>query len=300
MLGVERSSTDQEIRKAYRRLARKYHPDVNPNDPSAADRFKDASFAYDVLSDAKKRKLYDEFGEQGLNEGFDPERARQYQQWQQQTRQSPYHESFRMDGDLEELLSNMFGGGRRGARGPQRGADRSGEVSVDFLDAVRGAEVRLSLPGEGALRVKVPAGADEGTRIRLAGKGEPGLQGGPAGDLYLTVRLRPHRHFTREGSDLKLDLPVTLAEAVRGASIEVPTPDGTVTLKIPPRSPNGRKLRLRGKGVPGLGDKPRGDLYVTLQVQTPDASDARLDELASEIDAFYTQRDLRAHLRENG
>jgi len=298
LLGVERSASDQEIRKAYRKLARKYHPDVNPNDPTAEARFKDASFAYEVLSDAEKRKLYDEFGEQGLTDGFDADRARQYQQWQQQTRQSPFYESqFRQDGDLEELLRNMFGGGRAAA-GPRRGADSSGEVTIDFLDAIRGGEVRVSTAGQsGALRIKIPEGTDDGSKIRLAGKGQPGAQGGPDGDLYLTIHVRPHPIYERDGRDLRIEVPVTVGEAIRGASIEVPTPHGNVSLKVPPRSRNGQRLRLRGKGVRVRGADAPGDLYVTLRVELPDSKEKRLEELASELEGFYADRDVRRELR---
>lgn len=298
ILGVERSATNQEISKAYRRLARKHHPDVNPNDPKAEERFKEASFAYEILSDEQKRKLYDEFGEQGVAAGFDPERARQYTQWREQAGRSPYSESFRTDVDLEDLLSGIFGRAGRPGRpqGPMRGEDTSGEVWVDFMDAIRGAEVRVELDGR-ALRVRVPQGSAEGTQIRLSGQGEGGAGGAPAGDLYLRIRIRPHRFFTRDGDDLGLELPVSVSEAVRGASVEVPTPEGSVSLKIPPRSRAGQKLRLRGKGVTSLGGKRRGDLYVTLRVELPDARDPSLDERVAELDAFYTARDLRAHLK---
>ncbi len=297
LLGVARTATDTEIRKAYRKLARKYHPDVNPNDPSAETRFKDASFAYEVLSDPEKRKLYDEFGEQGLTDGFDAERARQYQQWRQQTRQSPFYESsFRQDGDLEELLRNMFGG-RQGPTGPRKGADHAGEVSVEFLDAVRGGEVRVSLAGQGALRIKIPAGADDGTKIRLAGKGDPGSNGGPPGDLYLTIRVRPHPLYERDGKDLRIEVPVTVAEAIRGANVEVPTPHGNVSLKVPARSRNGQRMRLRGKGVKQRGGAAPGDLYVVLRVELPDSDSPRLEELAAELDSFYSEKDVRRSLR---
>ena len=146
-------------------------------------------------------------------------------------------------------------------------------------------------------RVRVPQGSAEGTQIRLSGQGEGGSGGAPAGDLYLRIRIRPHRFFTRDGDDLGLELPVSVSEAVRGASVEVPTPEGSVSLKIPPRSRAGQKLRLRGKGVTSLGGKRRGDLYVTLRVELPDARDPSLDERVAELDAFYTARDLRAHLK---
>jgi curved DNA-binding protein len=297
ILGVERSASEQDIRKAYRRLARKHHPDVNPNDPKAEELFKEASYAYEILSDAQKRKLYDEFGEQGVAAGFDPERARQYTHWREQAGRSPYSESFRTDVDLEDLLSGLFGGGARRSRGPTRGEDASGEVWVDFMDAIRGAEVRVEVDGR-TLRVRVPQGAAEGTQIRLSGQGEGGSGGAPAGDLYLRIRIRPHRFFTRDGDDLGLELPVSVSEAVRGSSVEVPTPEGSVTLKVPPRSRNGQKLRLRGKGVTSLGGKRRGDLYVTLRVELPDSRDPALDEHVAELDAYYSAPDLRAHLRE--
>jgi curved DNA-binding protein len=296
ILGVERTATDQEIKKAYRKLARRYHPDVNPNDKAAEERFKDASFAYEVLTNAEKRRRYDEFGEQGISEGFDANRARQYQQWRQQTERSPFHSSF-SDADLEDLLGGMFGG--RAAAGPRRGQDRESELEVDLLDALHGSEVRLQLGDEGTLRVKIPAGADDGTRIRLAGKGAPGARGGPLGDLYLTLRLRPHPLLRREGNDLYMDLPVTVGEAVSGASVEVPTPDGVVTLRIPPRSRSGQKLRLRGKGVRSLSaERAQGDLYVTLRVQLPETDDPRLEALAKSMDELYGAADLRAPLRE--
>lgn len=297
ILGVERSAADADIRKAYRRLARKLHPDVNPNNPSAESRFKDASYAYEVLGDPEKRRTYDEFGEEGLMPGFDPERARQHAQWRDPRQGSPFADSFGGgDINLEDLLSGVFGGGGRG-RGPSKGSDQSGEVSIDFMDAVRGSEVRVELAGR-TLRVKIPPGTEDSAQIRLAGQGETSRSGGPQGDLYLTVRVRPHRFFSREGNDLHLELPVTLSEAVAGASIEVPTPNGNVTLKVPARSRSGQKLRLRGKGVPSR-EGGRGDLYVALRVEVPDSRDPKLVELARELDAFYGSTDLRKPLRES-
>jgi DnaJ-class molecular chaperone len=296
-LGVSRTAAEDEIRKAYRKLARKHHPDVNPNDRKAEERFKEISFAYEVLSDKDKRARYDEFGKQGLEAGFDPAHAREYARWSQGARRSPGHETFEGgEIDLEDLLGGMFGGARR-PRGPSRGRDAEGEIEVDFLDAVRGGEVRVEVAGRGALRIKIPPGADTGTKIRLAGQGDSGAQGGSAGDLYLTLHVRPHPYFERKGSDLHLELPVTLPELVQGASVEVPTPDGPVTMKIPPQSASGRVLRLRGKGAAKLGSAERGDQYVKLVAELPDPADPRLEAIAKELEPLYEGRDVRARLR---
>ncbi|NRA01541.1 MAG: DnaJ domain-containing protein [Myxococcales bacterium] len=300
ILGVARGASEDEIRSAYRKLARQHHPDVNPNDPKAEERFKEVAFANDILQDPEKRRRYDEFGSGGLAEGFDPDQARAYSRWSRGAQRSPYHESFTSQMDLDDLLSGLFGGrAGPGARGPARGRDASGEIPVDFLDAVLGNEVRVQFEGKGALRIRIPPGTESGTKIRLAGQGEPGVDGAPPGDLYLTLRVRPHPFLTREGPDLFVDLPVTLPELVLGASVEVPTPDGPVQLKIPPRSPNGRKLRLRGKGAAQPGGE-RGDLYLKLALALPseldDEARAKLEELAREIEPLYAEQNLRAHL----
>lgn len=290
-LGVERGASDEDIRRAYRKLARETHPDVNPNDAKAEERFKQVSFAHEVLSDPEKRKLYDEFGFDGLQQGFDPEQARAYQRWARGAQRSPHQGGFASEFDLDDLLGSLFG-----SRGPRstRGADIEGEIEVGFLDAVRGGEVRVQVEGKGALRVKVPAGADQGTRVRLAGQGAPG---DPPGDLYLKLRVRPHRFYTRDGADLSVEVPVTLAELVKGAAVEVPTPDGPVTMKIPPRSQPGQKLRLRSKGAPRRKGGGRGELYVKLALVLPDTDDPRLEELASELEALYPDGDVRAGLK---
>jgi DnaJ-class molecular chaperone len=291
-LGVARGASADEIRKAYRKLARKHHPDVNPNDPKAEERFKEISFAYDVLSDDEKRKRYDEFGAASLQPGFDPEQARAYRQWQQGAQRSPFSGTFTSDIDLEDLLSGFFSGER--AQRPMPGSDVEAELEVDFLHAVRGGEVRLEWSGQ-TLRVKIPKGSDTGTRVRLAGKGRPGARGGPAGDLYLRVRVRPHRFFVRQGDDLLLELPVTLPEAVLGAKVEVPTPDGPVTMTLPPRSKNGQTLRVRGKGV-SRREGGNGDLLVRLSVQLPETDSPRLDELAREMEPLYGGKGIRGDL----
>jgi curved DNA-binding protein len=307
-LGVARTATQDEIRKAYRKLARKHHPDVNPNNPKAAERFKEISFANDVLSDEKKRALYDEFGIRGLDAGFDPDQARAYKRWSEGAQRSPWHQEHysTSDVDLEELLGGLggifggrFEGMRRGApRGPRPGPDAEGEVAIDFLDAVRGGKVTITLEGRGALQVTIPPGADDGTRIRLAGQGGPGREGGPAGDLYLTLRVRPHPFFRREGADLHVEVPVTVPELVLGAQIQVPTPDGAASVKVPPGSANGQKLRLRGKGATRRGSTERGDLYASLKAVLPKdgKEQARLEQIAKEMEPLYAGTDVRAHL----
>ncbi|MFQ5698364.1 MAG: DnaJ C-terminal domain-containing protein [Myxococcota bacterium] len=303
-LGVSRKASEAEIKKAYRKLARKHHPDVNPGDAAAEERFKRVSFAYDVLSDPDKRRRYDEFGVAGLAEGFDAENARAYRRWSEGTRQSPFshaggrHAGGFGGGGLEDLLGSLFG---RGSGGPRRGADSEGEVLIDFLEAVRGGEVRVEMTApdgtQRTLRIKIPPGADDGTRIRLAGQGEPGPAGQKAGDLYLTLRIRPHPYFKRRGDDLELELPVTLPELMRGGSIRVPTPEGSVSMKIPPRSQNGRRLRLRGKGATRRSKPGRGDLLVTLVARLPEKDAPDLDEIADRLEPLYAGQDVRAGLK---
>lgn len=295
-LGIARDASKEEVRSAYRKLAREHHPDVNPGDAKAEERFKDISSAYAVLSDEEKRALYDEFGMAGVQQGFDPEEARAYQRWHAGARRSPFHEGAGQDIDIEEMLANLFGGARA-ARGPMRGADAIGEVHVDFLDAVRGSEVPLHFEGRGPLRVKIPAGAEDGTKIRLAGQGAPGHEGGPPGDLIVVLHVRPHPFFTRKGADLYVDVPVKLSELVNGASIQVPTPNGPVAMTLPAGSPNGRKLRLRDAGAPRRSGTGRGNLYVTVVLELPKTDDPKLAEVAAELDTLYGGADIRRHLK---
>jgi len=297
-LEVSRDASAADVKKAYRRLTRKYHPDRNPGDAAAEERFKDVSTAYEVLGDEKKRKLYDEFGEMSLTQGFDADRARAYQQQRQGSTSgstSGFPPGFGgMGGDamftdfgearatsFEDLLSAMFrGGGKARPTTPRRGADVTGEISVSLMDALHGVSVplRIDQAGQGrTLDVKVPRGMPDGGKLRLRGQGG---RGQPNGDVILTVRVKDHDHLRREGHDLHLRLPVTAYEACRGGAVEdVPTPWGPVTLKLPSGAQNGMRLRLRGKGVQISGRDP-GDLYVTLDVRLPDrASDHLLEAL---------------------
>jgi DnaJ-class molecular chaperone len=306
ILGVPRSANDDEIRKAYRKLARKYHPDLHPDDKASEDKFKEVAVAHEILGDPEKRKAYDEFGEDALNPNFDPARAREYARW----RGSPEWASPGQGADafgfgginLDDLFGSLFGGRRDGFGRAMRvrGNDVESTLEIGLADALKGNQVTFTLSGGAAsdstVTVKVPAGVAEGDRIRLAGKGEPGLGGGPPGDLYLKVKLRPHRHLRREGDDLLMTLPVTVPEAVLGASILVPTLEGELRVKVPPGSQAGTKLRLRGKGARDRKSGRKGDLILLLEVRAPDSGGEELQALARSLEAHY-RADIRADLK---
>jgi curved DNA-binding protein len=277
-LGVKRDASEEDIRKAYRKLARKHHPDVNPGNKSAEEKFKAVSSAYEVLSDAKKRAAYDEFGEASLQGGFDAAKARDYARWQERRSQraSQFDDEGSGQGPVEFDFAELFN--RR--RGPSRGQDVHAVFQMELRQAIEGAEVAIEVPEQGKVRVRIPPGADNGSVIRLAGRGAPGPRGGPPGDLVIEFEVKPHPLLRREGLDLYLTLPVTIDEAYNGASVDVPTFEGTVVLKIPPRSQNHARLRLRGKGVERKST--RGDLFVELDVRMPDQAD---DALAAALRA---------------
>jgi len=291
VLGVSRGATNDEIRKAYRKLAKKYHPDMNPGDRKAEDKFKEITAAHEVLSDDKKRKLYDEFGPDALRTGFDEKAADQYRRWRQHGGRpgqevpfdlgdfSKVHVGDMGDFDYGSIFGDLFGGGggRRGRRRGQPvaipGRDAEAELQVDLRDAVLGAERDLRIDDK-TFRVKIPAGVSDGSRIRLSGQGGDGSNGAAAGDLYLVVRLRQHPAVRREGRDLYLDLPITIPEAASGSDVVIPTFEGQVQLKIPAGTQSGRQLRLRGKGLPDLKGGVRGDLYVVAKIVLPEDSEA--------------------------
>jgi curved DNA-binding protein len=293
VLGVERSASEEEIKKAYRKLAAKLHPDKNPNDKKAESKFKTVNNAYQVLSDAKKRKLYDEFGEEGLREGFDADMARAYRRGggRRSNGNGGTHVSFEEifggaagGGGVGDFFGDLFGGGRRGrTRAPQKGSDVASVVTVDFKSAILGSSLAMRLQEGGeTVTVRIPPGADDGDKVRVPGHGAPGMLGGPPGDLILEIRVTPHARFEREGLDLKLDVPITIGEAYRGAKVRVPTPYGAVTLTVPKRAQSGQVMRLAGKGV--KRGKKEGDLYVRFQVKLPTGESSEIERAVDLLD----------------
>jgi len=260
ILGVDRSASLDDIKKAYRKLARKYHPDVS-KEPDAEERFKEVAEAYQTLSDPEKRAAYDQLGRFRPGEDFEPS-----QDWQTRFGAGLFEGL-----DLGDLFA-QFGGFSRRAGGGRRGFSMPGEdyeatANLSLEEAAHGTEIELDLRGQ-RTRVRVPKGAVDGQRLRVRGKGGPGIAGGPPGDLYLTIRLRPHPLFKPAGHDLYVELPLAPWEAVLGAEVEVPTLDGRVKLAVRPGSRAGQKLRLAGKGLPKPGGGV-GDLYCVLQIVTP-------------------------------
>jgi molecular chaperone DnaJ len=360
VLGVKKSATQDEIKKAYRKLARKYHPDANPNDPKAEEKFKEVSSAYEVLSDAEKRKQYDAgpFFGQGFGQGA--------------PRSGPYQgQQTPPMGDWADLFGNLFGGGFGGGRfggfggrqqrPPERGEDITVAVQLSFDDALKGVTTKISVPqtvscdvcggagaapgttpktcpqcqgrgsvnasqgffsisqpcptcggagtyiedpckacsGTGTVRalrkfsVPLPAGVKDGTKIRLKGKGEPGRLGGPPGDLYVIAQVDESPVFQRRGADLLVEVPVTMVEAALGASVRVPTPEGSVSLKVPAGTQTGKMLRLKGKGAPRLGSSGKGDLLARIKVVTPEKLNGEQKDLLKKF-AEVREEDPRA------
>jgi len=315
VLGVKRTATADEIKAAYRKLAAKLHPDKNPGNKTAEAKFKRINQAYQVLSDSKKRALYDEFGDVALSENFDAERARAYQRWAGSRGGGgggvggPGGQPFDLEdlfggrggvGGFGDLFGDLFGrvrGAGRGPRGPagMPGADVESELTIDFVSAVKGTTAQLQIDGRPEpVTVRIPPGATEGSKLRIKGEGAPGPYGGPRGDLILHIKVQPHPNFRMDGADLHVDVPITLGEAYFGAKIRIPTPDGFVNLKVPAGAQSGQSVRLRGKGVARKGKTP-GDLYVHFQVRVPtsQAPDARQ---AVEVLERYADRGVRDHL----
>jgi len=279
ILGVERSASLEDIRKSYRRLAKKLHPDLNPGNRKAEEQFKEVSSAYDLLSDPDKRARFD----RGEIDATGAERPRQrfYKDFASEAAGHPYADASGFEDLAEEddFLSELLRRHRQ-ARANAPGPDVHYRLPIEFLDAVNGATIRLNVPDGGTLEVKIPGGTDDGQVLRLRGKGAPGAGQGKPGDALVEIAVKPHRFFIRQGDDIHLELPITLTEAVLGGRINVPTPGGAVAMTLPKNSNTGTVLRLRGKGVRRHAGG-HGDQLVKLKVMLPSAPDSELESFVS-------------------
>ncbi|MFL5236964.1 MAG: DnaJ C-terminal domain-containing protein [Rhizomicrobium sp.] len=310
ILGVSKDASEAEIKKAFRSLAKKYHPDTKGGDAAAQKKFQEISGAYDILGDKEKRGKFDrgEIDASGNPRGFDPRAhgfegggpfgsgrggpgGRQYS-WSSDGETA---EGFRAEDIFSELFGGGLGGGRRGGgKRPRAGESYEVAIIVSFEDAAKGGTRRVYMPDGREVDVRIPVGTRDGQQIRLKGQGAEGRNGGPRGDVLLNVSVAPHPYITREGNNLRMDLPVTLQEAVLGGKVTVPTMSGSVTLSVPPNSNTGSTLRLKGKGIPAHGSEAAGDLYVKLVVTLPDRADA---DLRNFTESWTTTYDPRAKLR---
>jgi DnaJ-class molecular chaperone len=301
ILGVKKESTEGEIRKAFLKFAKKYHPDVNPNNKEAEQKFKEVNLAYEVLKDSKKRAQYDQMRAAGANP-FGRTSSGGAGDWRTG---GTYSAQDFQDFGLGDLFQEIFGGGmgaggfggsttqtrtgrrtrqgRAGASFFQRGSDRETTLQIAFTDAAKGAERTLEFSDGRRLTVKIPEGVDSGSKIRLSGQGDPGVGGAPGGDLIVTLEVQPHPQFTREGHDILLRLPITFSEAVLGGEVEIPTLDGTVVMKIPKGVSSGQRLKLGGKGIRSPKNDQRGDQFVELAIKIPRQPDGQYIDAAEKL-----------------
>jgi molecular chaperone DnaJ len=307
ILGVKKNATADEIKKAYRGLAKKFHPDKNKGNKDAENRFKEMSEAYAVLSDTEKREQYDRLGKEAFRSGgaggnpfaggANPFGGFDFSQFTaggraRGSRRSPSGASGAGAGGFTDIFSDLFGGGGF-EPGPDRGSDLEAELTIAFRDAILGTTMDLVLNGKG-VKVKIPEGVSDGQRIRLRGKGAPGSSGGPAGDLNVLIHIRPHALFERRGDDVYIDLPIKVGEAIRGGEVEVPTIHGPVRARIPAGTQGGQTFRLRGKGVKKKGGT-HGDHYYRVEIVVPKSGADDVLQAAATIDAAYGD-DPRANL----
>ena len=287
ILGVSKDVSDAELKKVYRKLAKENHPDLHPGDAKAEAKFKDISEAYDVLSDKKQREEYDAIRAMGGGARF----------------QAGGHGA----GGFEDVFSNLFGGGFQGQGfpggfggfggggfGPQRGADLTSTSTVDFIDSIKGTTLKINVGSE-TVNLKVPAGINDGQKLKVAGKGQASPNGGVKGDLVVTIKVRKHPVFTRDGDNVRVTVPVTIAEAILGATIQVPLlGEAPVKLKVSPGTPNGRTLRVKGKGVQKPGKE--GDLLATVEIAVPAHVSDEAKEFIEKFNSELPDEDPRADL----
>jgi molecular chaperone DnaJ len=369
ILGISKDASQDKIKKAYRKLARKWHPDINPGNKEAEQKFKEISRAYQCLGNEQKRKLYDEFGEEALQAGFDAEKAREYSKWSsfQQAGGGPGEEGFGRYESYEDIFGDLFGSGmgRGGFKSTMaaKGRDVHHDMTIDLVSALKGFETELAMQkatpcpvcqgtgtdpsagittcpycggsgrqevaqgpmhftkpcphchghgqigkpcskcqgsgqvlGTEKIRVVIPQGVREGSKVRVAGKGEPGLNGGAPGNLYLIIHLKLHPFLKREGDDLLMEVPVTVGEAMAGGTIHVPTIEGPVKVKVPAGSQSGQTLRLKGKGATNIKTRQRGNLLIKLVVKVPRTDDPEIIDTVKKMDSLYEQ-DVRSGIR---
>jgi DnaJ-class molecular chaperone len=286
VLGVKKDASQSDIQKAYRALAKKLHPDLNPGNKQAEERFKEVAAAYDLLGDEKKRARFDS-GEIDASGAERPQQRQYYRDFADAGSQYSSDAGFADFAD-DDILSQIFRG--RG-RGPvnMRGQDRQYRLELEFLDAINGATQHITLPDGSALDVRIPAGTRDGQTLRLRGKGAPGIGEGPPGDALVEVTVRPHRIFSRDGDNIRVELPISLSEAVLGGKVTVPTPTGSVTMTIPKWSNTGAVLRLKGKGATRAGGGS-GDELVALKIVLPEKPDAELESFIAKWGGAYNPR----------
>jgi DnaJ-class molecular chaperone len=286
VLGVKKDASQDQIQKAYRRLAKKLHPDLNPGNKRAEEQFKEVSAAYNVLGDADKRARFDR-GEIDAS-GAERPQQRFYRDFADS---GPYASDagFADFEGADDIMSQIFGReGRTNVR--MRGPDAHYRLELDFLDAINGGKRQITLPDGSVLDVNIPPGTRDGQILRLRGKGRPGIGGGPPGDALVEISVRPHRIFTRKGDDIHVELPISLSEAVLGGKVKVPTPSGPVTMTLPKWSNSGTVLRLKGKGVP-RPDGKRRDEFVTLKLKLPEKPDPELEKFVANWRSAYSPRE---------
>jgi DnaJ-class molecular chaperone len=324
VLGVAKGATEADLKKAYRRLARKLHPDVNPGDKTSQKRFQEVQEAYDVLKDAEKRRAYDRFGHAASSAGFDAEAAEAAAGFGRGGAPfgagggAPFGNASFESTDFSELFGNLFGGASRFRTGPEKGEPGYGTIEVPFRDAILGGTATLSLRREkecstcsgtgrvgrnvcatcrGAgriaeterVRIRIPEGTVDGGTIRIPAKGGPGMRGGEAGDLFVTVRVTPHPYFERSGDDIHGAVPITVKEAYSGAEIDVPTVHGTFRAKIPPGTQGRQKFRLRGKGAKNPRTGETGDHIYTVKIAIPVNRTPAGADAATLLDSLYDE-----------